>query len=491
VALERILLNTNPTGSNYGLITNSIIHGKSSAGGGTYVDVKVNPSGSLLVVATQDGVWDIQATDLDVRNLVFATDKVDVSGSSVTATVSATNLDIRDLVFATDKVDASGSSVSISSLPNEGQQTMANSISVAIASDQTAIVIGDGGGSITVDGSVSVSNFPATYPVTDNGGSLTVDGTVAFSNTTIAVTNIGTFAVQAAQSGSWILSANSGVDIGDVTINNAVGAGAVNIQDGGNSITVDGSVTVSNMVTQYAEDSGHSSGHLGFMNLAVRNDSLSTALSGTNLDYTPISVNAYGQQYSIVSDTNGYNAFINPLSGQVYGELAVGGGIDHDVADQMPPVKIGSKSQTSLPASVANNDRANAISDVKGRILISHIDPGMQTWKSFNATTTQTGAAIWTPSAGKKVAINSLSVSSYGTTAFRCIIWFGSSSDTTYTAGTDQLVWAGSFAPSTTQKPFMTRQYFSPIFANSADYVLRITTDAAGSVDVEATGYEF
>lgn len=35
------------------------------------------------------------------------------------------------------------------------------------------------------------------------------------------------------------LSSNDGVDIGDVTINNASGGSAVNIQDGGNSITVD------------------------------------------------------------------------------------------------------------------------------------------------------------------------------------------------------------------------------------------------------------
>lgn len=35
----------------------------------------------------------------------------------------------------------------------------------------------------------------------------------------------------------------TGTDIGDVTINNAAGAAAVNIQDGGNSITVDGTVT--------------------------------------------------------------------------------------------------------------------------------------------------------------------------------------------------------------------------------------------------------
>ena len=36
----------------------------------------------------------------------------------------------------------------------------------------------------------------------------------------------------------------SGTDIGDVTINNASGAAAVNIQDGGNAITVDGQVSV-------------------------------------------------------------------------------------------------------------------------------------------------------------------------------------------------------------------------------------------------------
>ena len=42
--------------------------------------------------------------------------------------------------------------------------------------------------------------------------------------------------------------ANTGVDIGDVTVNNAAGAAAVNIQDGGNTITVDGAVTTTGTV---------------------------------------------------------------------------------------------------------------------------------------------------------------------------------------------------------------------------------------------------
>lgn len=65
----------------------------------------VNADGSINTNTT------LSATDLDIRDLVFATDKVDVSGSSVTAT--ATDLDIRDLAFATDSVDVSGSSVTV------------------------------------------------------------------------------------------------------------------------------------------------------------------------------------------------------------------------------------------------------------------------------------------------------------------------------------------------------------------------------------------
>lgn len=73
-------------------------------------------------------------------------------------------------------------------------------------------------------GDVTINNASGASAVNiqDGGNSITVDGTVA-----------------ATQSGTWILSANSGIDIGDVTINNGSGASAVNIQDGGNSITVD------------------------------------------------------------------------------------------------------------------------------------------------------------------------------------------------------------------------------------------------------------
>jgi hypothetical protein len=88
---------------------------------------------------------------------------------------------------------------------------------------------------------VDTTNEMAPLQV-DANGRLKVE---AFSGETLPVsltstTITGTVAVT--KSGTWTLDANSGVDIGDVTINNASGAGAVNIQDGGNSITVDGTI---------------------------------------------------------------------------------------------------------------------------------------------------------------------------------------------------------------------------------------------------------
>jgi fibronectin-binding autotransporter adhesin len=122
--------------------------------------------------------------------------------------------------------DGAGSlTVDNAALSVVGGGAEATALRVTMASDSTGVLsVDDNGGSLTVDGSVSIAG---SVPVTDDGGSLTVDGTVALG---AGSASIGT------------LGANSGVDVGDVTINNASGAAAVNIQDGGNTITVDGTV---------------------------------------------------------------------------------------------------------------------------------------------------------------------------------------------------------------------------------------------------------
>lgn len=85
--------------------------------------LKINVDGSVNITDNAGSIT-VDAVALDIRPLLFATDRIDASGSVVALdattlaaleniTVSATNLDIRDLVFATDKVDASGSVVAL------------------------------------------------------------------------------------------------------------------------------------------------------------------------------------------------------------------------------------------------------------------------------------------------------------------------------------------------------------------------------------------
>jgi hypothetical protein len=109
-------------------LTRSVITGRASTGGGSYYNVKVNPSGSL------------QTSIGDISGVV-------------------------------------------------GQNTMANSLPVTIASNQTAIPISDNGGSVTVDGSVTVSgtvtaNTGLSQPLTDaqlRASAVPISGTVTIT----------------------------------------------------------------------------------------------------------------------------------------------------------------------------------------------------------------------------------------------------------------------------------------------------------------------
>lgn len=315
---------------------------------------------------------------------------------------------------------------------------------------------------VTVTGTVTANAGTGSFTVaqaTAANLNATVTGTVTIQDggNSITVDNGGTFAVQAAQSGNYVVrnqdgsgnnlasstttpagteqalivrnipsgtqtisgtvTANAGIGTMNVSVQNSSGASAVNIQDGGNSITVDGTVSV----------------------------------------------------------TDGLN---------------IEGDVAHDSVDSGNPVKIGFQAENSFPAAVATGDRANGISDLFGRQLVAHVDAGMQVWKGANYITTQTGTDIWTPSSGKKICTTYLAISSYGTTAARVIIWLGASADTTYTAGTDQLVWAGSFAPSANSKPGAIISLPFGITAVTADHRLKITTDAAISLDLTIYGYE-
>jgi len=114
-----------------------------------------------------------------------------------------------------------------------------------------------------------------------------------------------------------------------VTVDNASGASAVNIQDGGNSITIDGTVTADLGATD---------------NAVLDNIDTNTSNSSTSL--------------AIMDDWD--NAASDGAS--------VSGDVAHDTADAGEPVKIGGKAVGENPTSVGSSDRVNAHFDTKGRL---------------------------------------------------------------------------------------------------------------------------
>lgn len=234
------------------------------------------------------------------------------------------------------------------SLPNEGQQTMANSISVAIASDQSAVPVSGpltdaelrasavpvsmasaplptGAATETtlaavktavetIDNAISGSEMQvdvvAPLPAGTNyiGKTRLTDGTTDAEVVPLPGYNAQAVAIVDG-SGAQITSFgggtqyNDGAARGSATGTLMMGDDGVNIQsmkvDANGEPQVDVlSVIPGTGATNLgkAEDAGHSTGDVGVMPLGVSNEG-GTALVGSNLDYTPIATDKMGQIY--------------------------------------------------------------------------------------------------------------------------------------------------------------------------------------------------
>lgn len=135
-------------------------------------------------------------------------------------------------------------------------------VKLADGTADSSTVIASGNGTSTNAIRVTVSSdSTGVLSVDDNAGSLTVD-------------NGGTFAVQAAKSGTWTLDANSGTDIGDVDVTSVVpGTGATNL---GKAI-----------------DTAAGSTDTGVAILAVRDDE-QAAITPVDGDYTAVRCDKFG-----------------------------------------------------------------------------------------------------------------------------------------------------------------------------------------------------
>lgn len=192
----------------------------------------------------------------------------------------------------------------------------ADNTQTKVAAGAGALPIQDGGNSITVDGTVAVSAV---------SGTVTVDGSGVTQPVSAASLPLPTGAATAAKQPALGTAGTASTDVISVQgiasmtpLQVADNGSTLSVDDGGGSLTVDGTVAVSGSVavtnagtfaTQVdgaaltalqlidnivlAEDAAHVSGDPGVQALAVRNDS-DASLAGTTGDYTPLQVDANG-----------------------------------------------------------------------------------------------------------------------------------------------------------------------------------------------------
>ena len=189
-------------------------------------------------IADSDSVGAYIRAGDDGTLIGHVSDALKVSVTNASIAVTATDLDIRDLLYTQDSVTA-----------YQGTDPW---------------VIGDGGGSITVDGTVSISG--------------NVNVTQGTSPWVVSATDLHIRDLSHTQ---------DSIKIGDGTDFLAINA------DGSINVNADISVTNGH---EKAEDAAHVSGDIGSFMLAVRQDTLAASVD-TDGDYAALKVDALGALY--------------------------------------------------------------------------------------------------------------------------------------------------------------------------------------------------
>jgi len=169
--------------------------------------------------------------ELDDTTTVVATEG-NVSPARITAQ-RAFHTNLRNNAGSEIGTTASPVGIQISDGSDTATVTAGGELNV-ISTAQAGVDIGD----VTVNN----AGAGAAVNIQDGGNSITVDAPVGTPANVQISDGTDTAAVTAANELNVIATAQPGVDIGDVTINNGGAGAAVNIQDGGNSLTVDAPV---------------------------------------------------------------------------------------------------------------------------------------------------------------------------------------------------------------------------------------------------------
>lgn len=112
------------------------------------------------------------------------------------------------------------------------------------------------------------------------------------------------------------------------------------------------------------------------------------------------------------------------------------------------------------------------------------------TEKYLRVTTAQTGADVWSPAAGNKIGVKFLIITWSGANACRLTIWQGANADTTFSDGTDRVLFDENLDANANGGFAFAWPLDEPWETTTDDHELHITTSADKIVSLTIGGYE-
>ena len=335
----RFVIETVPSGTTF---TYSQAGADATSGNGSVINHTRNPAPILLgAVDSSNNLQNLQVNgsgELLVSATVTAGSEYNEDDAHVSADNGTFVLSVRQDTLA-----------SSTSADGDYQAFKTDSIGALWTRVNGEVAINDGGNSITVDGSVSITGD--------------VNVTQGTSPWVVSATDLDIRDLDAAQ---------DNVAISDGTDTLAInGDGSINITDNGGSITVDGSVSITGDVN-------------------VTQGTSPWVVSATDLDIRDIDAAQDNIAISDGTDTLAVNA-----DGSINTVSVVTGNVADDAADAGNPLKVGSRAVSTLPAAVAANDRADVISDLRRRLYVNDA-PNIGSASAAVSVTT-TSATLGTP----------------------------------------------------------------------------------------------
>ena len=214
-------------------LTRAVLAGRSSTGGGTYYNVKVNPSGSLITA-----IGDI--TGIVGQNTMANSLPVAIASNQTAIPVSQSGTwNLNNITGTVSLPTGAATETTLSTL--NGKVTACNTGAVTISAALPAGANNIGDVDVLTLPNVTLASqanpFTSAIPISDNAGSITVDGTVAATQSgTWNITNVsGTISLPTGAATESTLSTLNGkvtaCNTGAVTISTALPAGTNNIGD--------------------------------------------------------------------------------------------------------------------------------------------------------------------------------------------------------------------------------------------------------------------